>query len=108
MGYNLTTNNAYTQLSTVKLSNGQRLVKVRNPLGTETYDGPWSDNSSKWTHDYMEEAGYYDHKNDGVFFVPIEIYHSEFGVTYINYDTYNMCRTDFLALNDTHDKKGTG
>jgi len=76
-------------------------------MGSETYDGPYSDKSSKWTHLLREEADWSD-VNDGVFFVPIEVYHAEFGVTYINYDTYNMCRTDFLALNDKHDKKGTG
>lgn len=48
--WNLSENMAYTQLSTVELSNGQRLVKVRNPLGKETYNGPYNDNSSKWTH----------------------------------------------------------
>lgn len=76
-------------------------------MGIETYDGPWSDSSSKWTHDLREEAGWRG-ENDGIFFVPIEIYKSEFGVSYINYDTYNMCRTDFLALNDNHSKKGNG
>lgn len=76
-------------------------------MGSETYDGPYSDKSSKWTDKLREEADWSD-VNDGVFFVPIEVYHAEFGVTYINYDTYNMCRTDFLALNDSHDKPGTG
>ena len=53
------------------------------------------------------EAGWTG-RDDGIFFVPIEIYKAEFGVTYINYDTYNMCRTDFLKLNDNHSRKGTG
>ena len=105
--YNLSENMAYTQLSTVELSNGQRLVKVRNPLGKETYNGPYNDNSSKWTHALKMEAGWTG-RDDGIFFVPIEIYKAEFGVTYINYDTYNMCRTDFLKLNDNHSRKGTG
>ena len=105
--HNLSGNMAYTQLSTVELSNGQRLVKVRNPTGSELYTGPYSDSSSKWTDTLKEEAGF-TQANDGIFFVPIEVYKSEFGVTYINYDTYNMCRTDFLKLNDTHDKKGNG
>lgn len=76
-------------------------------MGIETYDGPYSDSSSKWTHQLKMEVKH-NEADDGVFFVPIEVYKSEFGVTYVNYDTYNMCRTDFLALNDTHDKKGTG
>ena len=46
---------AYTVLGTDKLSNGQMLVKVRNPWagagggGTEKFTGDWSDKSPLWT-----------------------------------------------------------
>lgn len=40
---------AYTMLDTLTLSNGQRLIKMRNPWGSETYNGPWGDDSAKWT-----------------------------------------------------------
>ena len=48
-------NHAYTVLGTDKLSNGQMLVKVRNPWagagggGTEKFTGDWSDKSPLWT-----------------------------------------------------------
>jgi hypothetical protein len=40
---------AYTVLGTVKLSNGEKLVKMRNPWGVEKWKGAWSDHSYKWT-----------------------------------------------------------
>ena len=44
----LTKGHAYTVLGTVKLSNGTRLVKIRNPWGTEGFVGAYSDSSSLW------------------------------------------------------------
>ena len=64
---------AYSFIKTVKLSNGVRLVQVRNPWSTEDYNGPWGDKSSKWTEQFKEEAGYYN-MDDGLFFCPIEVF----------------------------------
>ena len=43
---------AYTILSHYELKTNRgkvRLLKVRNPWGTEEYKGPWSDSSRLWT-----------------------------------------------------------
>lgn len=40
---------AYTVLSVLTLSDGTQLLKIRNPWGTENYNGPWSDKSELWT-----------------------------------------------------------
>ena len=41
--------------------------------------------------------------DDGLFFVPIEIYKSDFGMTNFNYDTNKMWRSHWLKLDDnTH------
>lgn len=42
---NLAKNHAYSVLGVKTLSNGTRLIKVRNPWGSERYSGPWSDKS---------------------------------------------------------------
>lgn len=40
---------AYIVLGHVTLSNGTRLVKVKNPWKSEWYSGRYSDNSAEWT-----------------------------------------------------------
>ena len=40
---------AFTINGTVKLGDGTKLVRIRNPWGSEYYKGPWSDQSDKWT-----------------------------------------------------------
>ena len=55
--YNLPATHAYTILSAHELKDTagnvvQRLYRVRNPWGTDNYDGPWADNSNLWTAAY--------------------------------------------------------
>lgn len=48
----LTADHAYTLVSAYKLNvSGEEhhLVKMRNPWGTEGYNGTWSDKDSRWT-----------------------------------------------------------
>ena len=46
---------AYTVLSTVVVTDANgvstRLVKLRNPLARDYFNGDWSDSSDKWTDD---------------------------------------------------------
>ena len=96
---------AYSFIKVVKLSNGTRLVQVRNPWGVERYKGPWNDKSHYWTDKYKEEAGFYE-KDDGVFFTTIDIFKQDFGITWINYDTYDMFRTSWMKLDDNTNNPG--
>ena len=66
---------AYTMMGTVKLSNGTRLVKIRNPWGSEGFVGAFSDTSSLWDDQSKTEAGY-KKADDGIFFTDIETYAS--------------------------------
>jgi len=97
---------AYSFIKTLKLSNGTKLVQVRNPWSVEKYKGPWGDDSSKWTEKFKKEAGY-EKMNDGAFFMPMELFHSTFGITWINYDTDRMWRTHWLKLDDNTNSPGT-
>ena len=39
----------YTILGVVETENGDRLLRIRNPWGRETYTGNWSDMSTLWS-----------------------------------------------------------
>ena len=95
----ITTAHAYTVLGTKKLSNGVRLVKMRNPWGSELYKGDWGDSSSKWTDALAKEVGLVK-KDDGVFYMSIEDYKTTFAETQISFDTTGMKQGYFLRLND--------
>jgi hypothetical protein len=69
----LSTHHAYTVLGAVTLSNGQKLLKMRNPWGREGYTGPYSDESNEWNDKLRKEAGSVI-GNDGIFFLPLDIY----------------------------------
>lgn len=86
------------------LSNGTKLVKIRNPWGAERYKGPWSDKDSRWTQKFKEEVGWAD-KNDGIFYADLDTYFKHFSETWVNYKTDKMSRAAFLMLNDQSLKK---
>ena len=102
---------AYTVLGTKVLTdaNGNKikLVKIRNPWGTEDYKGAYSDNSDKWTPALRTQAGSVI-KNDGEFFMPIDDYKKYCGETYINFNVDNMSRSTFLVLDDTNTETRQG
>lgn len=62
---------AYIVMEARTLSNGQRMVKLRNPWGKirkGIWEGAWSDGSKEWTREMQEEL---DHKfgSDSVFWI---------------------------------------
>jgi len=83
----------------LELSNGQRLVKMQNPWRKEKYIGDWSDESDLWNDTFKNEAGWTS-ANDGVFFMPFELYYSQIRETYFNYDTSYWFSDSFLKLDD--------
>ena len=92
----------------MELSNGERLVKMRNPWGSERYRCDYSDGSSKWTPELREEAGATATVvNDGVFFMTMRDYLSQGLATIVSYDTTNWHSDYFLMLNDTTDSPGS-
>lgn len=88
-------------LSAVQLSNGDRVVKMRNPWGIERYTCAYSDTSELWTPALRREAGATDaSKNDGMFFMTIEDFHSQGLATIVAFDTTTWYHDFFLMLND--------
>jgi len=63
---------AMTVLGVVKLSNGTKLVKMRNPWGHYDYHGPYS-KASDWTAADKKVAKW-SSAEDGIFFTPVANY----------------------------------
>lgn len=62
-----------------------RLVKVRDPWGTEKYSGPWNDKDENWTPELKAKFDMVN-KNDGIFYVPIDIFLKVFKrISYLYY-----------------------
>ena len=70
----LLTNHAYNIIETVTLKqNGAevKLLKIRNLWGTNEWKGDWSDNSGKWTENFIKTVGL-EKKEDGIFWIAYE------------------------------------
>jgi len=65
---------AYTVMSAHTLSDGTKLVRMRNPWGREAYTGPWCDDCGEWNDEYKKEVNYVNDKTDGIFFMPYELF----------------------------------
>ena len=97
--FGLNQNHSYAVLEVVTLSNGQRLLKVRNPWGYETYTGDYSDSSPLMTEAVREELGHQIGDN-GCFYMTMEQFFDQIYYTSINYDTESWHHAYFLALDD--------
>ena len=99
-GYGLVTGHAYTVQGVVELSNGVRLVKLRNPWGAELYTGPWFDGDPRWTDEHKQEAGLVD-EDDGIFHMPLENFRNTF-------TSYDVCMYDDDWLTRRYSIAGSG
>ena len=104
-GYDTDTNHigvpnrhAFTVNGTVELSNGEKLIQIRNPWGSEKYSGPWSDYDWNWTEEYKQEAGQVI-ADDGLWWIDAKNYHESFSKTSVNIDTTYMHQS-YYALFD--------
>lgn len=76
---------AYTFLGTIKLSNGEKLAHVRNPIGEEKYKGPWNDQDDRWNDKLLKEANHV-RANDGSIYMPFDYYMKYFYILSVAYD----------------------
>jgi hypothetical protein len=99
---NIAFTHAYTLIAAVEIA-GTKLFKMRNPWATEKYSGPWADKSSEW--DSVEtsvkaDVGYSD-ADDGIFFIPMNIFKSDFAVLDVVAELSEEFSDRFLMLDDT-------
>ena len=59
------------------MTDGTKLIQIRNPWGSEKYWGPWSDKDDRWTTDFKKEVGLVD-EDDGLWWIDSDNYHSNF------------------------------
>ena len=98
---------AYVALTALKLSNGARLVQMRNPWASEQFRCAYSDSSDLWTSELREEAGATEVAvNEGIFFMTIEDYYSLGLSTIFSFDTTDWHYDAFLMLNDQNKPNG--
>lgn len=99
---------AYTMLGTETLSNGQRLVRMRNPWGVEKFKGPYADwrknewgeflgESDKWTDALKAELEYVS-ADDGMWYITMEDYHWSFSDTTANPNIDNWHASHYAAF----------
>jgi hypothetical protein len=98
---------AYTILGVeeITLTGGskKKLIKMRNPWGTESYTGPWADSDSRWDQTSSaekERIGLVKTIYDGVFFMDLPTFKESFMFTSIAQDLSTYHHNYFLRLND--------
>lgn len=62
---------------------GIKLVQLRNPHGEGEWTGDWSDKSSKWTKRMRNMLNYHDNADDGVFWMELSDFMTEYDSIYI-------------------------
>ncbi len=58
---------------------------MRNPWGTNKYNGPWSEKADDWTADYRKQADNYGTVDIGEFWIPIESWLNDYVSLAVNY-----------------------
>ena len=68
----------YSFLGTVELSNKVKLARLRNPWAFGEYNGTWSEKDEQWTPELLKEVNHSHGVNDGIFFMPFDIFYKQF------------------------------
>lgn len=104
----------YTLLGAKELSNGQKLIKCRNPWSKEEYTGAYKDSDPIWdtastgipNSTLKDEVDGFVNANDGVFYMPVDLFKAEVYEMYVTYHTEGWSYAKFLRLNDTGGQAG--
>lgn len=77
----------------------ERLVEIRNPWGSETYWGDWSDSSDRWTEYMREQVGHYT-DDDGKFYMSFDDYVQNMEYTDFNLNIFGWNHSQFAVFGD--------
>lgn len=108
----LVNNHAYIVLEAKQTSNGDRLLKMRNPWGFEKWTCDWSDLSDKWTQAIRDELNWQledeeNGDNDGVFWMTVEDFTARGWITQVAFDTNDWYQGYYLHFDDDSSTPGT-
>ena len=107
----LITNHAYTIIDAAQVYDSKgtkiRLLKIRNPWGTNEWQGDWSDKSSKWTPELKKELNWND-EIDGTFWMAYEDFLKFYTSTHVAkiHDNYSFVSNQFVFKKDQGFKHG--
>ncbi|XP_071126006.1 calpain-15-like [Mytilus edulis] len=77
----LITSHAYSLLDVYDMDTGENLLKIRNPWGSESWKGDWSDSSSKWqkVKPEVKKKLKPDGNKHGIFWIEFKEFRKYFG-----------------------------
>lgn len=81
-------------------ADGHKLMCIRNPWGRGEWKGDWSDDSDKWTTRMRNLVDWHVSKDDGIFWMDINDYVTEFDSIYICRDFSDKNLWHTLEIND--------
>ena len=97
----------YSLISVHVLENGTKLVRMRNPHGTNEWKGKYCDGHASWNtirakdkKDLTDAKFLVNNEFDGVFFMEFSDYYAKFAKTTITFDVTGWHNAYFLKLND--------
>jgi hypothetical protein len=103
--YGLVKCHAYVILGVKEISNGDKLVKMRNPWGVESFTGQYRDASMSSS---VKSELNHTNSNDGTFYMTLDEFMSDIQYVGINYNTENWFHDYFLVLDDNGSGKKAG
>ncbi|VDI46453.1 calpain-15 [Mytilus galloprovincialis] len=77
----LITGHAYSLLDVYDMDTGEKLLKIRNPWGSESWKGDWSDSSPKWqkVKPEVKQRLKPDGNKHGIFWIEFKDFRKHFG-----------------------------
>ena len=91
---------AYTVAGFKQLSNGDKLIKARNPWGRDSYRGDYGSDSKLWTKQLVREVPDAKDDEDGYVYMPVKQFKVSFATIDANYNTERMKMDYHLKIND--------
>lgn len=79
---------------------GNKLIQIRNPWGRGEWKGDWSDKSSKWTTRNRNQLNWHDDKDEGIFWMDLNDYVTEFDSIYVCRDFSDMSKWKAIDFNE--------
>ena len=88
--------------SVLKLADvdGHKLMQIRNPWGKGEWTGDWSDKSPKWTTRLRNIVNWHVTRDDGIFWMDLNDYVTEFDSIYICRDFSDRSKWNALTVED--------
>lgn len=81
-------------------ADGNKLMQIRNPWGRGEWIGDWSDDSDKWTTRLRNLVDWHESKDDGIFWMDINDYVTEFDSIYICRNFSDRNKWHYLEIDD--------